>query len=258
MRADPAPTPVRRPAAGFTLLELMISITILVFLSAIMGQIITGTMRGADAANEQLRAPKMANAIFQQIFKDFRYIYYGGLTGDAGFRGTNDSLGGKDADKVDFITTRRTRTIGADDSGRLTEKDRISPVTEVGYALRHSDTNPGYRELWRREDYFVDDKPAEGGQYSLVYDRVRSLSFRYFPIPEQAQVREGLEEWDASQKKGLPYAILMRLEFDVPGNNPESGREQIEQSEPQVIFRIILLRGAYSVPWTAPGSAPAR
>ena len=254
MRADPHRS---RPASrGFTLLELMISITILVFLSSIMGQIITGTMRGSDAANEQLRAPKMANAIFQQIFKDFRYIYWGGLTGDAGFRGTNGTLGGQDADVVNFITTRRTRTIGVDESGRLSEKDRVSPVTEVGYALRHSDSNPAYRELWRREDYFVDDKPTEGGQYSLVYDRVRSLSFRYFPVPEQAQVREGLEEWDASQKKALPYAILMRLEFDVPAAGAEADRDEIAQSEPEVIYRIILLRGAYSVPWTS-ATAPA-
>lgn len=257
MPADRRPPPRGRASAGFTLLELMISISLLVFLSAIMGQIITGTMRGADSANEQLLAPKMANAIFQPIFKDFRYVYYGGLTGDAGFRGSNDTLGGQDADRVNFVTTRRTRTIGVDESGRLSEKDRISPVTEVGYALRHSDTNPGYRELWRREDYFVDDKPSDGGQYSLVYDRVRSLSFRYFPIPEQAQVREGNEEWDSSIKKGLPYAILMRLEFDVPGTETESGRAQIDQLEPQVIYRIILLRGAYSVPWTS-AAAPAR
>lgn len=246
----------RRPQGGFTLLELLISISILVFLSGLMGQIITGTIRGADTTNEALRGPTVANAIFQQIFKDFRYIYYGGLSADAGFKGHNDTMGGQPADRVDFITTRRTRTIGAEDDGRISEKDRISPLTEVGYALRNSDTNPGYRELWRREDYFVDDQPTEGGQYSLVYDRIRSMNFQYFPIPEQSQVREGLEEWDSTQKKGIPYAILMRLEFDVPGTSTAGESRGPDDSEPELIYRLILLRGAYSVPWPS-GNAPA-
>ncbi len=238
-----------RRARGFTLIEIMISISILVFLSAIMGQIISGTIHGSDLASDELRGPTVANAIFQQIFKDFRYVYYGGLTGDAGFRGRSDTLGGQEADRVDFITTRRTRTIGTDDDGRLAETDRISPVTEVGYALRDSDRNPGYRELWRREDYFVDDKPTEGGHYSLVYDRVRSFSLRYFPIPEQSQDKQGLEEWDSAQRKSLPYAILLKIEFDVP--RPTDGDEKpMEDVEPELIFRIILLRGAYSVPWS--------
>lgn len=254
-RAEPA-SPSSHAQGGFTLLELLISISILVFLSGLMGQIITGTIRGADTTNEALRGPTVANAIFQQIFKDFRYIYYGGLTGDGGFKGNNDTLGGQPADRVDFITTRRTRTIGAEDDGRISEKDRISPLTEVGYALRNSDTHPGYRELWRREDYFVDDAPTEGGQYSLVYDRIRSMNFQYFPIPEQSQVREGLEEWDASQKKGLPYAILMRLEFDVPGTSTSDEEFGPDDSEPELIYRLILLRGAYSMPWPS-GTAPA-
>ena len=241
----------RARQAGFTLLELIIAISLLVWLSSMMAQIITGTMRGAETASEELRAPKVANAIFDEIFKDFRYLYYGGLTGDAGFRGTNDSKGGREADKVAFITTRRTRSVGVDDSGRIREEDRKSPLTEVGYALRVNTEFPEWLELWRREDYFVDDKPTDGGHYSLVYDRIREFSLRYYPIPEEANVQEGLEEWDASQRKGVPYAILLRIQFDVvdPTMTPEQQRRHLSDTDPETIYRIILLRGAYSVPW---------
>ena len=128
-----------RGQRGFTLLELMIAIGMLVSLSLLMTQIIAGTTRGADIANSNLRAPKFANAIFTQIFKDFRYIYWGGFTGNAGFRGKAGSRGGKDADVVSFVTARQTRTVGSEEGGQKRSEDRTSPLTEVGYACRIND-----------------------------------------------------------------------------------------------------------------------
>ena len=241
----------RRSQSGFTLLELMIAIAMLVSLSMLMAQVIGGTTQGAEIANENLRAPKFQNAIFSQIFKDFRYIYWGGFTANGGFRGKAGTRGGKDADVVNFVTARTTRTVGTEEDGQRREEDRTSPLTEVGYACRNNDEDSDYIELWRREDYFVDDKPTEGGQYSLVYDRVRTFRLRYYPIPEEAQVKEGLEEWDSVQRKGIPYAILLRIDFDVkpPDKNVRLDRNDEDY---ETIYRIILLRGAYSVPWQDP------
>lgn len=242
---------------GFTLLELMIAITLLVSLSVLMAQIIGGTTRGADIANENLRAPKFANAIFSQIFKDFRYIYWGGFTGNAGFRGKASTRAGKDADIVSFVTARQTRTVGSEDDGQRRETDRTSPLTEVGYACRVNDEDSGFLELWRREDYFVDDKPTDGGSYSLVYDRILAFRIRYYPIPEEAQVKEGLEEWDSAIRRGIPYALLLRIDFDVKVPKANEKRER-DDDDFQRIYRIILLRGAYSVPWEDPagGTTP--
>ena len=236
---------------GFTLIELMIAISMLVSLTAIMAQIIGGTTRGTEIAHENLRGPKIANAIFSQIFKDFRYIYWGGFTGHAGFRAKAGTLAGKDADRVAFVTARTTRTVGVEEDGQRRAEDRTSPLTEVGYACRINDEDSDFLELWRREDYFVDDKPTDGGHYTLVYDRIRTFQLRYFPIPEEAQNEEGLEEWDSAIKRGIPYAILLRIEFYI--EEPDAGeRKRRDDEDFETIQRIILLRGAYSVPWETP------
>lgn len=250
----------RGTTRGFTLIELVIAITLLSAIMGLMYQSLGQTIETRNMVQDELQGPKVANAILAQIFKDFRYIYYGGLQGETGFRGKAIKMAGMDADRVAFVTARRTRTVGTEDDGRRTDDDRESYLSEVGYACRPHPKYSQWLELWRREDYFVDSKPTEGGFYSLVYDKIRNFRMRYFPIPEEATEKEGLEEWDSAQKKGIPYAILLKIEFDV--KEPDEG-ETYEPDDIDPIHRIILLRGGYSVEWgdsapagTGPGQTP--
>ena len=246
----------RRRQEGMTLIEITVAITVLVMVVTLMYQVIEGTIRGRDIADQGLTTPKVSNAVLGQVFKDFRYIWWGGLTGDAGFLGTNGSRAGMDADKVQFITARRSRLSSAEE-GTAVGEQRVSPLSEVGYALKANDIagNGEWLELWRREDYFVDMDPVKGGTYTLVYDKIRKFDLRYYPTPDKSKEREGLEEWDSRIKHGLPYAILMTIWLDV-----EEGAEDAigEDREPHKIVRIILLRGAYNVRWTAPDADEGR
>ncbi len=240
-----------------TLIEITIAITILAVVVALIYSIIDGIIRGRDLARDALHTPKVANAVLAQIFKDFRYASFPGLTGDAGFLGKSNNLAGMDADRVDFITTRPGRLTGADDDGQQREQDKTSPLSEVGYACRvNEDDRLGrWLELWRREDYFIDDDPTAGGMYSLVYDKIRTFDLRYFPTPDRSQTREGLEEWDSRLKHGVPYAILMKIELDVTERTETS---KGEETQPHKIYRIILLRAAYGVRWSASTPNPPR
>jgi prepilin-type N-terminal cleavage/methylation domain-containing protein len=238
-----------RRESGFTLLELSIAIALLGVVMGLMYQAISGTITGRNIIYDELQKPKVANAILGQIFKDFRYIYWGGFTGNAGFRGKAMDRGGMDADRVAFVTARRTRTVGSEDDGSRRGEDRESPLTEVGYACRMNERYPQWLELYRREDYFVDSKPTEGGFYTLVYDKIRSFRLRYFPKPEEHYGKDnesGLEDWDSAQKKGIPYAILLTIEYDV--SEPQDGDYEPDSIDP--IVRIILLRGGYNVDWS--------
>ncbi len=235
-----------RSQRGFTLLELSIAIALLGMIMGLMYQTLGATIDKRNIVQDSLRGPKVANAILAQVFKDFRYIYWGGLAGDTGFRGKAVHLSGMDADRVAFITARRTRTVGSQDDGKRSEQEPESPLTEVGYACRPNAKFAQWLELWRREDYFVDSKPTEGGYYTLVYDKIRNFRLRYYPTPEEAVDREGLEDWDSAQKKGIPYAILLKIDFDV--SDPIEDVEY-EPDDIDPIHRIILLRGGYNVKW---------
>jgi prepilin-type N-terminal cleavage/methylation domain-containing protein len=242
-----------RTRRGFTLIEITVAITILAILVVLLFQVMEGMVRGRQMVQDEgLRKPKVANALLGQFIKDLRYLYWGGLQGDAGFLGRSQTMGGKDADRIDFVTARMTRTVPLEEGGRLEER-KESPLTEVGYACRPSENGP-YLELYRREDPYVDDDPTEGGQYTLIYDKIREFDLRYFPIPEETlrDRTEGEEEWDSRLKRKIPYAIILKINFDVDDQSKES-----EQKDPERIYRIVLLKGGdrRAVPWG--GAAPA-
>ena len=232
---------------GFTLLEVMVAITVLTVVVSFVYQVLQNSVRGQDMVREGLRTPKVQNAILGQIFKDFRYLYWDGFTGDTGFIGESGMVGGKDADHVDFVTSRPSRMAQLDEEN---VQDPVpSPLTEVGYALRMSDENSDYLELYRREDWFVDDNPVRGGKYTLIYDKITKFDLLYFPIPEENVDGKGLKDWDTRVKKKLPFAIVLEIAFDAE----EHDGDKIEESE-EHISRIIVLKGAYNVAaMAAPG-----
>lgn len=244
---------------GMTLIEISVAITILATVVGLLVTVISGTVKGRDLAEEELTKPKIANAILGQIFKDFRYNWFGGMVGDAGFLGKNGTRAGLDADIVHFVTARRTRIAGSEEGSDRREDERPSPLTEVGYALRTNDREGGgsWLELWRREDYFVDDKPTEGGTYTLVYDKIRRFELRYFATPEnQSQDDQyGAEEWDSRIKHGPPYAIILRIDFDVLSQ--EERKDNSDKPE-HTLARIIILRNAEGVRWSTNDPQPGR
>jgi prepilin-type N-terminal cleavage/methylation domain-containing protein len=226
----------RRPEAGFTLLEITVAATVLALVVAFVYSLLGNTVRGTDMVRKGLESPKVQNAILGQIFRDFRYIWWPDFAGNGGFVGANRSVGGKDADKVDFVSARRTRLARLEESG---DKDPgESPLSEVGYAVRSNDEHGEWLELWRREDFFVDDNPTEGGIYSLVYDKIRKFDLVYYPNPKELTGDKGLDEWDSRVRRGIPYAIIVQIDFDV-GEPPGRGEQA---ADPHKIVRIILLR----------------
>lgn len=244
-----------RRSRGFTLLEVVVAITVVAIVVTFVYQILQNSVRGQTMVREGLRVPKIQNAILGQIFKDFRYLYWDGFTGDTGFIGKHHKVGGMDADSIHFVTARPSRGVGGEDDDR---RDRIpSPITEVGYALRQNEEDSDFLELWRREDWFVDDNPVRGGKYMLIYDKITTFHLQYFPIPEENVSGEGVDEWDTRVKKRLPYAIVLDIKFEVESKEERDRRDREEEVER--IRRIIVLKNAYNVArksQAAPGQEP--
>lgn len=234
-----------RPGAGFTLIEVAVAITLLSLTMTFVYQILMNTIRARDATTEGLEGPKIDNAITDQLIKDFRFLYWrpGQLPADAGFWGRQTNV--NNAGRIDFVTARTSRVAQLEESNAVVGN---APLVEVGYAPRRNEAAGMGRwiEIWRRESFYVDDNPTEGGMYDLIYDKVRSFELRYYNLPEErAKDDQGLEEWDSKVLHKIPYAITLNLEYDLR----ESGAES---EEPQgKVRRIILLTPARDVPLEA-------
>jgi prepilin-type N-terminal cleavage/methylation domain-containing protein len=241
----------RRSQSGFTLLEITVAATVLAVVVAFVYALLGNTVKGTAMVREGLESPKVQNAILGQIFRDFRYVWWPDFVGNAGFVGASRSVSGKEGDKVDFVSARPTRLARLEEAG---DKDPgTSPLTEVGYAVRPNEEHGEWVELWRREDFFVDDNPTEGGIYTLVYDKIRKFDLHYYPNPEEFAEQKGLDEWDSRMRRAVPYAIIVEIEFDT-GEPPRRGEKE---KDPEKITRIILLRAGAedAVEWQQPQEA---
>lgn len=246
-----------RSSRGFTLIEITVAVAILGVVVVLTLQNMSNTVRGRDMVIEGLRKPKVANALLSPLVKDLRYLWFGGLTGNAGFLGKHVVLG-QDADRIDFVTARPARSVPLDEDNRNEDAPQAT-LSEVGYAFRKRDDGK-YLELWRREDPYVDDDPTAGGQYTLIYDRIRSFTLTYFDRPSESEGGKsfGTPEWDSRLKRRLPYAIVVDITFDAEEVDFAKGED-----EPERLRRIFLLKpgGESAVDWPsgtgASGQTPA-
>jgi hypothetical protein len=103
-----------------------------------------------------------------------------------------------------------------------------SDVTEVGYAIRSNGTD---KSLYRREQFGVDQKPYEGGDWFKVVGGVEEFTVEFFekdPTEEddKADVDDAAEKaWDLKEKKKLPRAarINLALRSKPKGGDDEAG-----------------------------------
>lgn len=224
---------------GFTLIEVSITITLLAMVVTLVYQLLFAAVKKRDAIHDGLAGPKVEQAILDQILRDFRFVYYraGQMPGDAGFWGRAKQSGPRDADVVDFLTCRPSKVATLEDADQPAGD---APLSEVGYALRTNADRGEWLELWRREDFFVDDDPTAGGKYALLYDKVRSFRIRYFPVPEENHDEKGLEDWDSKVQKKVPYAMILTLEYDLDGPPPPRPEGKL--------VKVIILRAGRSLP----------
>ena len=239
MRSGSAAAGSRR-ARGFTLLEISVAVLILALMMTFIYTVLINTIRSREALTEGLEGPKIDQAIMDQIMGDLRFVYYrqGQLPADSGFWGRSRQMNGTDADRVDFLTCRTSKLAELEETSQAQVN---APIVEVGYACRQNDANPRWLELWRREDYFVDDDPTDGGRFDLVYDKIRRFNLHYYPPTEERGDNDNaLDEWDTKIQKKLPYAIVLTIQFDV--------REPVTDQPQGLVRRIVLLTPARSLP----------
>ena len=240
---------------GFTLLELVLTLVITGTLLASLTMILISTAEVKVKLESETRARKMGPAILEIIARDLRNAWAtskinakaGSTSGTSGTSGTGGTGGTTD-------TTTSGSETGAGDVGLegsffvgehkgdedaamdelwfVTSVDSYmryhgirSDLTEVGYYVK-ADSDTGLYRLYRREDFSVDKMPNEGGLGVKLTDRLVSFRVKYYEKPEADadpkaydEVVSGrdyeFDEWDADDKKRLPYAVRIEIVLDV-------------------------------------------
>lgn len=190
---------------GFTLLEVLAALTILVMVATMASAISIQTLSYKRKLEHEMFAPQVADIIFSMLRRDLRCLFVEGVSDP--FAGTDNG----DADSLDFVCT----TPSAPDA-----QTRLRcHITEVGYRAIQNDDNPEFLLLLRRESPDISGSPLKGGTLSVVFDRLVAFNIQYY------DGREYHDAWSFKQNKGkLPVAVKVTLRFPADMNpNPNAG-----------------------------------
>jgi prepilin-type N-terminal cleavage/methylation domain-containing protein len=208
----------RSARAAFSLVEVLVALMIVSGIMLALTQLLEATRISRDTIHNIQETQLAGPAIMDLIERDLRGIFLYDREADQSLRVKNRVLLGRDADRVDFVTTT--------DSVVLTEADRRlvrADVNEVGYALRLSPSDDEFLELYRREDFGIDEEPFDGGTYTFLHDHVKNFEIQIYE--EDGQDVEGIDDWgDDEEHTGLPRRIEIRLTLELA---PRLSHEQL-------------------------------
>jgi prepilin-type N-terminal cleavage/methylation domain-containing protein len=233
-----------RAAAGFTLVEVLVGALVLgIFVSFVYGAVISA-FQVRSVIQSTTSALARGTMAIDIVARDLENAFSRPIDEGDAFKAVSDA----GHTVVDFITTT--------DSRRQEEFDRRllrSDITEVGYRTRRGENG---LVLFRREQFGVDDKPFEGGDYYKVVDGVKEFQIDWFEKDPSAEsgdeTKDALNAWDAKEKKKLPRSAKITLVLEGKSTDPERPDDMVEFR----FTRWVVLPGADDKEPKAPQQGP--
>lgn len=208
------------PAAGFTLVEVMVVMLVMSGLLVSISQVLNSARSSRDLIYNIQETQLTGPAILDLIERDLRGLFVFMRLPEDALSVRDRVISGFDADSIHFVTSTNARLLT---EGR--DRKLRSDVCEVGYVLRPNPDAPNdFLEIWRRESYGVDELPFEGGRYSFLHDRIKGFDIQLFEgIGEDA---EPIDAWEkGTHQKPLPRRIEITLTVELA---PRLVREQLQ------------------------------
>jgi prepilin-type N-terminal cleavage/methylation domain-containing protein len=204
-----------RAEGGFTLVELMLAITVLAFMMAIAWSVISGTIytrRNLQVRQEREHEIRVAVAI---MVRDLSSAYLS-------------------ANEDQNMVERRTMFLGK--TGSVVDELRFSSMahqvlwsdaneseqTVISYAAEADPDDRSMTNLVRREQRRPSNEPSrlERAELDLLLRDIERVKFEYYDW----KVKEWTEDWDSTQADGprgrVPSRIRITIELENAGGKP--------------------------------------
>ena len=188
---------------GFTLLEVLVSMAILVIIMAALYSAYTTNVEAIQIARQNGEVHQTARIVLDRMTKDLQSALIqtsvSSETIKLGLIGEEREIDGRRADRIDFTTVTHLP---------LTEKGPASDLCEIGYLIDEDSEGEGL-VLLRRDDPSVDEDFTEGGSLQELARNVLEFSLIY----QNAQ-GEDSDQWNTLEgmpTSGLPVLIKVRL-----------------------------------------------
>jgi len=188
---------------GFTLLEVLVSMVILVIIMAALYSAYTTNVEAIQIARQNGEVHQTARIVLDRMTKDLQSaLMQVSNPSDKiklGLVGEDREIDGRRADRMDFTTVTHLP---------LTEKGPASDLCEIGYLIEE-DSEDKVLVLLRRDDPSVDEDFTKGG---LLQEMARNVL--EFNLTYQDSRGEESDRWNTLEgmpASGLPVLIKVRL-----------------------------------------------
>jgi prepilin-type N-terminal cleavage/methylation domain-containing protein len=247
---------------GFTLLEVILATTLFALLMSSYYVVFLNVSQLEEYARAQRAYSAVGPAVLDLMEDDLQSLYSPPQALNAfPFRGEDDSRGSEPADRFDFVTQRPSIHKEEFFENRV---PLSSPVNEVGYRLARGDGE--VRRLYRREGFYADSSPLQGGDFYEIYDRVLALDVVYVGYAAEEEERrsqetlgrhalETFESWNSEERRALPTALIVTLTVEPPQlSRPTEEQRRAAVRHRRTFVRVIPLIQADDI---LPPEAPA-
>ncbi len=193
----------KRGACGFTLIELIVTLTILVIVLGMAYKILENTLKTEQWVEKTNLPEKVGQGILAEVRKDLEGAIFLRLGTDQVFEVIDNGDGELGRDEIRCFTTREpVQNLEAETGQAHFDPANIRTITAVSYYLKEN--RNGLYTLFRRESTpnGVGD-PFQGGTgvSTEIYDKVKSLNIWCFDAQAYEQgIDPWLPFWDSRQR----------------------------------------------------------
>lgn len=196
------PVSRRRSAAGFTLLELLVALAILVFAFAIIWETFSGTVMAWQRGTQLLDELRHGDFVMEQLVSALRSAaFFKGNEGRYGFRLETGNAGSYPGDKLSWVTTS---------SAFIPPDSELSKGTHrIVFSIEDNEDNQPSVCI-RAYDPMLEDEDTMEIERWFVSTEVQGIQCRVYNLEEKIWENS----WEGEQTNTLPSLVEITLYMD--------------------------------------------
>jgi general secretion pathway protein J len=192
----------RHRPAGFTLIEVLISIAILAFITTLLYGAFAALKRSKDGLSRVQDRQREARLAMARITRELQSAYVSAhvplnqalVVQKTQFKGER----GTPADRLDFTAFANRR---------LDRNSHVSDQCELSYYGDASPDGGGQTDLVRRIDSDIDLEPGKGGKVEVLATDIDLFDLEYL----DAMTGQWQETWDTTSATGQPDRLPLQV-----------------------------------------------
>ena len=222
---------MRRSSRGFTLMEILIAVSIVGLMGAVTAGAFQTSVRARDMVEQDNVLYRQVRIALSRMSRELGSAFVSDRYDPKRYRDQNDRptnfIG--EAERITFTTFAHQRML-------TDSKETDQAIVEYRVESSRDPARRGKQDLIRRQKALIQDRMDRDGSEDVLFEDLRKLELAYW----DSQKKEWVDEWDTrrmEQKDLLPTRVRITILA-----NDENGEERRYTTQTRVMLNTTLPR----------------